>query len=254
MQRVDDGGDTSMGDGERSADASREVAVFDFDRTIVPIDTGAEFVKQILLRSPVRLALALAATPLAVTLAMNRKTLRWGVSVYVWISTFGTSAEQLTARLETFAEQLDGVVFSEALAAVRGHRAAGHRIAVMSGSPASLVAAVLQRVEGGEFTIVASTWRRFSGGFIARPHCVREEKLRMARLAGLPRGPWHSGYTDSTWDIPMLRNCRTRTLVNPSPRTLARFRKAFGTDFEVVRWNRARCLQKCARSALPRYG
>jgi phosphatidylglycerophosphatase C len=227
-------------DREPPADESPEYAVFDFDRTIVEIDTGAEFLKQILLRSPVRLALALAATPLAATLAMNRRTLRWGVSVYVWISTFGTSAEQLIARLESFAQQLDDVVFCEALAALRRHRAAGHRIAVMSGSPAWLVAAVLQRVDGGEFTIVASTWRRFSGGFIAEPHCVREQKLRMARSAGLPRGLWHSGYTDSTWDIPMLRNCRIRTLVNPSPRTLARFRRAFGNGFEVVRWTTSR--------------
>jgi phosphatidylglycerophosphatase C len=239
--RVDDGGGTSIHvDRERPRDESREYAVFDFDRTIMQIDTGARFVTQTLLRSPVRLALALAATPLAATLAMNRRTLRWGVSVYVWISTFGTSAEQLIARLESFAQQLDDVVFCEALAALRRHRAAGHRIAVMSGSPAWLVAAVLQRVDGGEFTIVASTWRRFSGGFIAEPHCVREQKLRMARSAGLPRGLWHSGYTDSTWDIPMLRNCRIRTLVNPSPRTLARFRRAFGNGFEVVRWTTSR--------------
>jgi hypothetical protein len=40
----------------------------------------------------------------------------------------------------------------------------------------------------------------------------------------------------SAWDIPMLRNCRTRFVVNPSNRTIAQFKSVFGTDFNVVRW------------------
>lgn len=58
----------------------------------------------------------------------------------------------------------------------------------------------------------------------------------MAALAGVPAQGRLAGYTDSASDIPMLQTCKTRYVVNPDARTVARFRRAFGMHFEVVRW------------------
>lgn len=53
-------------------------AVFDFDRTIVAIDTGSAFLWGLCCSSPLRLPLAIAVTPLALALAAHRTTRPWG--------------------------------------------------------------------------------------------------------------------------------------------------------------------------------
>jgi phosphatidylglycerophosphatase C len=215
-------------------------AIFDFDRTIVAIDPGSAFLWGLCRGSLLRLALAIAVTPLALALAAPRTTRRWGLSFYVWVATVGTDGGDLRALCDQFADGYLArgrpAVFAGALDALRRRRAEGHRIAIVSGSLTWIVAAFLRRIDDGECTIVASTWRPFLGGFISARHCVGQQKVAMAALAGVPAQGRLAGYTDSASDIPMLQTCKTSYVVNPDVRTVARFRRAFGTHFEVVRW------------------
>lgn len=219
----------------------RACAVFDFDKTIVSKDTGAAFIASIIHRSWLREALAALATPFAFALMARRATRKWGISVYLWIGTCGCSDDDLRAMCAKFAEAffdppIGGRAFAGALDALREQDAAGRQLVVMSGSFDWIVRDILSRIAPGQYTIVASTHRRFMWGFIVDKHCVGQNKIQMARSAKVPDGPWDVGYSDSAWDVPMLRNCRTRYVVNPSNRTLERFKSAFGADFNVVRW------------------
>jgi phosphatidylglycerophosphatase C len=219
----------------------RACAVFDFDKTIVSKDTGAAFIASIIHRSWLRVALAGLATPLAFALIARRTTRKWGISVYLWIGTCGLSEDELRAMYARFAEAffdapIGGRAFAAALDAIREQDAAGRQLVVMSGSFDWLVRDILSRIAPGQYTIVASTHRRFMWGFVVDELCVGQQKVQMALSAKVPNGPWDAGYSDSAWDIPMLRNCRTRYVVNPSNRTQDRFKSAFGADFNVVRW------------------
>jgi phosphatidylglycerophosphatase C len=213
---------------------------FDFDGTIVSFDTGAAFLRRLICRNPIRLALAVAVTPLVLAFAAHPNTRRWGLSFYVWIGSVGCSEDAIRFLCAQFAEDCvsrgEGVVFKDAVAALQRYRSQNRHIVVMTGSFEWLVAELLQRIDPAPCTIVASTWRRFLGGFVGHQHCVGEQKLRLGVALGLPLGFWHAGYTDSASDIPILRRCGARYLVNPDARTLARFEKAFGSDFEVVWW------------------
>lgn len=53
--------------------------------------------------------------------------------------------------------------------------------------------------------------------------------------AGVPDRKWDYGYSDSAADIPILRNCRKRYVVNPDRRTLGKYRREFANDFDVLR-------------------
>jgi phosphatidylglycerophosphatase C len=219
----------------------RACAVFDFDKTIVSKDTGGAFIASIIHRSWLRVALAGLATPFAFALIARRTTRKWGISVYLWIGTCGLSEGELRAMCASFAEAffdppIGGRAFAAALDALREQDAAGRQLVVMSGSFDWLVRDILSRIAPGQYTIVASTHRRFMWGFVVDELCVGQQKVQMALSAEVPNGPWDAGYSDSPWDIPMLRNCRTRYVVNPSNRTMEHFKSVFGADFNVVRW------------------
>ena len=177
----------------------------------------------------------------AVPLLFHRTTIRWGLSCFLWAGTVGRSARDLETCYERFgriylASASGGRVLADAWQALREHRRQGRRIRILSGSPTGLVSAIARRIDEGAFTVVGSKTRRFAGGFVAIEHCVRERKVTMAVCAGVANGPWHSGYSDSAWDIPMLRRCRERYAVNPTRRARHYLLRAFGDGITVVQW------------------
>lgn len=54
---------------------------------------------------------------------------------------------------------------------------------------------------------------------------------------GVLNGGWDFGYTDSAHDIPLLSHCRHRFLVNPSPRTTHKVKKALPDRVTVLNWS-----------------
>lgn len=65
------------------------IAIFDFDETLVSIDTGSAFIHWMIRRSKLRTALAALALPLAGPLLFVPKARLLGISVFLWIGTVG---------------------------------------------------------------------------------------------------------------------------------------------------------------------
>lgn len=164
----------------------------------------------------------------------------WGISICTWISTFPCKAEDFDRVREEFLRAFWGSrgakVYADALEKLRWHQAQGHRILVISGSPTSLVQAVLTDLLVEDVDIVGSSDALFLGGIVCPAHCIGENKLTMAFAAGHDPAHWHFGYSDSSLDIPLLGKCKKRFVVNPSKAALTRYRRHFGDEFEVVRW------------------
>jgi phosphatidylglycerophosphatase C len=216
------------------------IAIFDFDKTLVSIDTGSAFISTIIRRSVMRTVAAALAVPIAGPLLLARGTRLMGISIFLWIATVGDSRHNFDRLCNEFgstfhAENSGGRTFGAVLKALQEHVRAGHRVVVLSGSFCQLVEFIIKRLVDGRVEVIGSSVRAFGRGLIAEHHCVGEAKVRMALDRGVPDRQWDVGYSDSTADIYVLQRCKRRILVNPSEKTIAAYRRAFGAEFEIVR-------------------
>lgn len=218
------------------------IAVFDFDRTLVSIDTGSALISAIIRRSVTRTAAAALAVPIAAPLFLARATRLMGISIFLWIATVGDSRDNFDRLCTDFGstfhpENPGGRTFGLVLEELREHVRAGHRVVVLSGSFRPLVEFIINRLVDGRVQVIGSTVRAFGRGLIAHRHCVGEAKVEIALDHGVPDRQWDVGYSDSAADIHVLRRCKRRILVNPSQRTIAAYRRALGAELEIVRCN-----------------
>jgi phosphatidylglycerophosphatase C len=218
------------------------IAIFDFDKTLVSIDTGSAFIWAILRRSMRRTVAAALAMPIVGPLFLARRTRLTGVSIILWIATVGDSGDDFDRLCAEFGstfhtENPGGRTFGSVLGELREHVRAGHRAVVISGSFRPLVELIIKRLVDGRVEVIGSSVRAFGRGLIAHHHCVGETKVKMALHHGLPDRQWDVGYSDSAADIHVLRRCKRRILINPSEKTIAAYRRAFGGEFEIVRCN-----------------
>jgi phosphatidylglycerophosphatase C len=218
------------------------IAIFDFDKTVVSMDTGSALISALIRRSLPRTAAAALAMPIAGALFLARRTRSIGISILLWIATVGDSRDDFDRLCTDFgstfhAENPCGRTFGLVLEALREHARAGHRVVVLSGSFRPLVELIIKRLVDGRVQVIGSTVRAFGRGLIAHQHCVGEAKVKMALDHGVPDRQWNVGYSDSAADIHVLRRCKRRILVNPSRKTIAAYRRALGAEFEIVRCN-----------------
>jgi len=219
---------------------ANSIAVFDFDKTLISVDSGTVFVTELILQSKIRTALAALAAPLAAPLLGPPRTRILGISIFLWIGTFGGGPERFEESCRKFAEAFpnrkrEWRVLGKTVEALRTHVREGHRVIVVSGSLASLVKLMMKRLFDEDVEVIGSSVKAFCGGLIGQKHCIGRAKVEMMLAAGVPDREWGFGYSDSALDIPLLRRCKRRFLVNPSARTIAAYRKALGDGFEVLR-------------------
>jgi phosphatidylglycerophosphatase C len=219
---------------------SNDIAVFDFDHTLISVDSGTVFVSDLILRSKARTALAALAAPVAFPLLAPPRTRILGISIFLWIGTFGIGRSHFEALCSEFADAFPtrsprGCIFGKTVEALRAHVRDGHRVIVVSGSLELLVRLMMKRLFDEDVEVIGSSVRTFFGGLVGRRHCIGKTKVEMLLEAGLPDEQWGFGYTDSALDIPLLRRCRRRFLVNPSERTIAAYRRALPDGFDVIR-------------------
>jgi phosphatidylglycerophosphatase C len=192
------------------------------------------------MRSRFRTLLAALAAPVAFPLLGPPRTRIHGISIFLWIGTFGSRRSEFEELCAKFADAFPtrnprGCTFKATVDALRAHVRDGHRVIVVSGSLELLVRLMMKRLFDEKVEVIASSVRPFFGGLVGHRHCIGKTKVEMLLEAGAPDGPWGFGYSDSALDIPMLRRCERRILVNPSERTLAACRKVFRDGFDVLR-------------------
>jgi phosphatidylglycerophosphatase C len=216
------------------------VVVFDLDHTLIRCDSFAGFNRQLILRSPLRVAATLLVAPVLLLLCVPRRSRIWVGSSLVWLGTVGLTEAQLLALMDEYVEQRFGgqtsLVCQTGVQALLAHLAAGARVFVATGSEARLAARICARLGAADVEVVGSLLRPRWGGWVAHRHCFGGRKLRMLLERGAGES-WDCVYTDSAADLPILARGARRIVVNPRPAHHKRIVGTFGQDVEVVEWH-----------------
>ena len=217
----------------------QNTVVFDFDGTLVADDTGLSFYRWLLSRSPWRRILVLAATPALLPLLSASTSRLFAVNMVCYLASAFKRESLFTLRASFIKEHFrdDVGVFRAGIEELEQHQREGRQVLIISGSPQWLLHGVLKHLGLNDCVLIATQCRLTGTGLILREHCFSEKKVAMARRRGFDPKHWLIGYSDSTADLPMLEQCQTRVVVNPSARKQRIFSSHFGTTLHIRRWH-----------------
>ncbi|MCH5284312.1 MAG: HAD-IB family phosphatase [Akkermansiaceae bacterium] len=219
--------------------------LFDMDGTLFAGDSQLRFARWVLRRHGWRRLYLLPVLPGLVLCGLKLLSLERMKRLFL-IYAWGMRREVLEAECRAFVEQeLLPAVYEPVLARLRAHQAAGHTTILCSASPdwwAPLVGQAL----GFERTISTPvpTGRRVPLMPAIPAPGNNRAAAKLTRLAAVGITHAHTGYTDSTADLPMLSICRHAVLVNPA----AKLCRQAPQGAEIIRTpqpNRLRFVLSC---------
>src|SRR5690606_21371044 len=169
--------------------ADAPLVVFDFDHTLYDGDSGSHLFAWLIRRNPLRVLVALLATPLLGPMVAFLPTRRRGISGYVWIGSFGVHRVREFDRVidryvAAHRQEIGRRLLPAALEVLAGHRAAGDRVVVATGAPPELARAILGFVAHEDVPVIGTAVGPRWGAVVATRHCHNEEKMRMLRERG----------------------------------------------------------------------
>jgi phosphatidylglycerophosphatase C len=213
------------------------VAVFDLDGTITRVDTYVHFLLAVVRRHPLR---ALRGLWLPLAVGVHRAGWRdnaWLKCVFLASIAGGLKRECVDVIVESFVKRfIDKHIRPGAKAALKRHRAAGHRIVLATASLDFYVSGLARELGVDEIVCTGSVWTADSLVAELRPrNCYGEEKLRrLVELLGEGvQRPYVYAYTDHYSDRALLDWANEGIAVNPD----ARLRKYCGRrGYRVVDW------------------
>lgn len=220
------------------------VAAFDLDGTLVRGSSFGQFVRLLICASPWRLAVAVAASPVAVILLIASLPGQVGgfvsylaggtsqnpsgatrrpyvASAFVWLATVGRSQGELRRRARTFggfhAGPQSGNRIGVALARLAEHQDRDHRVVVVTAAVEPVASEVVRALGIRDAEVVAPRLRPRCCGWIPETNRRGAGKLDRLVAAGY-RLPIDYAYTDSADDIALLSAARHRAAVEPRSR------------------------------------
>lgn len=214
------------------------LALFDLDGTLTREDTYRQYVVRLLLEHPARWPRALGM-PVLLAAYVFRILDRGGVKGAILRLLFGgmsrTTIAEFNARFAASVVQKG--MFAEALAAFRGHLAAGDHVVVLSASP-DLYVTDIGRLLGAHETICTEV--RWNGdrldGRLAGPNRRDHEKARvLATLRAAHPGLPVIAYGNSAPDLMHMALCEEAVFVNPDGK-LAAVMPTRWPNMRPVRW------------------
>jgi phosphatidylglycerophosphatase C len=215
------------------------LVVFDFDHTLYDGDSGSHLFAWLIRRNPLRMLVALLATPLLGPMVAMLPTRRWGISGYVWIGSFGLHRVREFDRVidlyvARHREQIAARLLPVALEVFARHRAQGDRVVVATGAPPELARAILAFVAHADVPVVGTAVGPKLGAVVATRHCHNVEKVRMLRERGY--ADIAVAYSDSSADLPLLQAARQPVVVNPKPGRVDMFRSVLPPGTPILNW------------------
>ena len=215
------------------------VVVFDFDHTLYDGDSFSHVLGWLIKRNPLRILVALLATPLLGPMVAFLPTRRRGITGYVWIGTFGLHGRRsFDATLDLYVashqDEIRERLLPIALDVLRDHRAAGDRVVIATGAPPELARAILAFVTHQDVPVIGTAVGPRFGAMGARRHCHNEEKVRMLQERGY--GEIAVAYSDSSADLPLLKAARAPVVVNPKAKRVAMFRSVLPPGTPILNW------------------
>jgi phosphatidylglycerophosphatase C len=197
-------------------DSKPQIALFDLDGTLTWRDTFGAFLLRFLGSHPARL-IGLWRLPGALLSFVGNRDRGLLKSRVVRMVMAGERRQNLERFTQKFVDQLLVHGFrGEALAVLERHRAAGHRLVLLSASPNLYVPEIGRRLN---FELTLCTELTYAGdvleGHLASANRRGEEKVRCLeeirrRIPGLPV----TAYGNSGSDLPHMRRADSALLVN----------------------------------------
>ena len=196
-----------------------EIVVFDLDKTLLSNDATRIWIIRQLKSHPLRLLSAIAIMPLAIILMKFKKYKVLGVSIFLWIATYGLSRKQLEENFKIFAVEIKNnsipnlYWFKDGVSELNSHLIEGRHIVIATGSPELLAKELLTSI-GLDVRCVGTPLKNKIGGWVGGTHCINEEKVNRLKLIGINH-IWFATYTDDIKnDYPILINSKYPYLIN----------------------------------------
>jgi phosphatidylglycerophosphatase C len=213
--------------------------VFDFDHTLYDGDSGSHMVRWLLARNPLRMLVALLASPVLLPMLAWLPTRRRAVSGYFWIGTFGLhEVHDFDALVERYvlahADEIHARLLLQGMETLREHRVDGDRVVVATGAPPVLARQILAAANQQDVPVIGSVLKPCCGGLIAARHCHAEVKVAMlaeAGITGIDRA-----YSDSLADLPLLLAAAEPVVVNPKHAALETFCARLPAGTPMLNW------------------
>jgi phosphatidylglycerophosphatase C len=216
------------------------LAFFDFDKTIVSLDTGYEFIKHRLQSNILRRFIALLFSPVVILFYANLRLRVVCHSMILWISTVGLCEDDLAAAkrqfLDDYCSNKNAYAFPDAIKRMDYHLKKGHAVYIVSGAPVWIIESLAKKLGLENCTIIGSTEKPVMGGLMYEKHCYGQGKVNLLNdvIMNLPEKIY--GYSDSAADIPLLSICTHKHVINPTKLHLKKFKRAFGHHIRVLNW------------------
>ena len=195
-----------------------DVIIFDLDGTLLSGDSMRTWITEQLKSHPVRFLCALVSMPVASILMKFKKTKEIGISIFLWIATYGLSKDQLQEEFRTFSIRIKNnsipnlTWFQDGLLEIKAHLDQERRVILATGTPELLAKELLSSMDL-DIEAVGTTLKNRNRGWISESHCVNEEKVR--RLKKLNIQNWLATYSDDIkQDYPILMNGKYAYVIN----------------------------------------
>jgi phosphoserine phosphatase len=206
------------------------LALFDLDKTLLVGDSFRLF-GSLGAKGPVQRAILFAYAAVARIGIISNARYKELVLGAVWGSKGADGREVLLrAQLRAMHER----ALPAALAALRGYRERGDRVAVVTASPDLYVVPFVAEIDPG-VVVLASEVEETPAGLRVENLFADAKALAAQQLIDSAAVSAIHVYTDHEHDIPMMQLAHRVVLVNPKPRTVGAVEKA-GMPFEVVSW------------------
>jgi HAD superfamily hydrolase (TIGR01490 family) len=201
---------------------SRVGAFFDVDRTIVSVNTGRLFLRDLRRRGEISFFRALRALVWMAKYHLSLIDLQW-VAVRLAGEMAGKVEREFAETCRIWVERdVLPLVVPGARGRIENHRSEGHVLAILSTSPTYVTQPIAEAL--GIDEVMSTRFEVDGGHFTGRligPACVGPGKVHWAEDLGARREvdlsqSWF--YTDSYTDMPMLERVGHRVVVNPDPR------------------------------------
>jgi HAD superfamily phosphoserine phosphatase-like hydrolase len=202
-----------------------ELAVFDFDKTLVAGDSFQLFSRMAAASLRER-ADALLVAALCKAGLISNADYKQRVLQRLWQ---GRTPDEQAKVLADLYGQLEQRVYGAIARHLREHLHLGHQVVVLSASPAFYVAPFVQQVWSDHIEVLAS---RFAQGERDNLYGARKAEVTRCLIeARRPRAVWV--YTDHRSDLPLIEMAHHVRLVRPSA-GLLRTLRARGIAFEIM--------------------
>jgi HAD superfamily phosphoserine phosphatase-like hydrolase len=205
-----------------------EIAIFDFDKTLIGQDSFRLFGSLAARSGAERLLLFLYAVACRLGWISNERYKEL-VLGRVWQP---RSADQRDVVRDELAAAMRAIAIESAMARLRQHLAEGHRVAIFSASPLWYLEPFVHSISP-DISVFGSDIEERDGA-VHVDNLFRERKAEKAReFVAQHAASRVSVYTDHKDDLELMRLGDRVTLVRPSQATLDEVRRA-GIEFEVI--------------------